>query len=163
MENLIQIWQNKKGNIGQSNKKFVKKLQQHKGKRLDVFAAELHEKVFQQIDCLDCAGCCSGLPPIVNATDAARISKKIGLSVSEFERDFLTIDEDEDPVLKTTPCPFLLEDKKCSIYEFRPKACREYPHTDVNFSQNLAYHATNSLYCPATFHILERLKKSIPD
>jgi Fe-S-cluster containining protein len=23
-----------------------------------------------------------------------------------------------------------MDDNKCSIYEVRPKACREYPHTD---------------------------------
>lgn len=161
MEDLIQIWQNKKHSVEQANKKLVKNLKQHQSKRLDSFVAELHEQVFQQIDCLNCAGCCSGLNPIINTTDASRIAKKLGISTSIFERDYLTIDEDGDTVLKGSPCPFLLEDKRCSIYEFRPKACREYPHTETNFSKNLNYHATNALYCPATFHILERLKKSI--
>jgi len=162
MTDFFQIWKNKKDNIKKENKKFVKKLQQHRGKQLDKFAASIHEKVFQNIDCLDCAGCCSGLPPIVNKTDASRIAKKLGLSVANFETDYLTLDEDNDRVMKQTPCPFLLEDKKCSIYEFRPKACREYPHTDVGFSKNLAYHATNATYCPATFHILEQLKRTVP-
>ncbi len=29
-----------------------------------------------------------------------------------------------------SPCPFLGDDNYCSVYEARPKACREYPHTD---------------------------------
>lgn len=162
MEDLIQSWKNKKDGAQKSLKKFTKKLRQHKGKRLDQFAAMTHTNVFEKIDCLDCAGCCAGLPPIINKTDAQRISKKLGLSVANFEKDYLRVDEDRDTVLQQTPCPFLLEDNKCSIYEFRPKACREYPHTDVNFSKNLSYHAKNSLYCPATFHILEALKKNVP-
>lgn len=162
MEDSIQSWKNKKEGAQKSLKKFTKKLNQHRGKHLDQFAAATHEKIFQKIDCLDCAGCCSGLPPIVNKTDAQRISKKIGLSLTDFEQQYLTVDEDQDTVLQQTPCPFLLEDNKCSIYEFRPKACREYPHTDVNFSKNLSYHAKNALYCPATFHILVQLKKNIP-
>lgn len=162
MEDLIQSWKNKKEGAQKSLKKFTKKLHQHKGKRLDQFAALTHTKVFEKINCLDCAGCCSGLPPIINKTDAQRISKKLGLSVANFENDYLRVDEDKDTVLQQTPCPFLLEDNKCSIYEFRPKACREYPHTDINFSKNLSYHAKNSLYCPATFHILEQLKKNVP-
>lgn len=162
MTDLIKEWEHKKQNQLQKNKKFVKKVRQHSGKRLDKFAAELHDRVFEQIDCLDCAGCCTGIPPIVNATDSARIAKKLGYSLSQFEAEYLTVDEDGDTVMQTTPCPFLLSDNYCSIYEFRPKACREYPHTDANFSKNLSYHATNTLYCPATFHILEQLKKSIP-
>ncbi|BDS09849.1 YkgJ family cysteine cluster protein [Aureispira anguillae] len=162
MEDYIQIWKNKKEHSKKAIKKFVNKLQQHRGKHLDRFAASVHETVFQKIDCLDCAGCCTGLPPIVNKTDAQRIAKKLGLSLADFEQEYLTVDEDQDTVMKQTPCPFLLEDNKCTIYEFRPKACREYPHTDVNFSKNLTYHAKNALYCPATFHILEALKKGIP-
>lgn len=162
MGNYIQTWKNKKDNSKKAVKKFTNKLQQHRGKHLDNFASTIHDRVFQKIDCLACAGCCSGLPPIVNKTDAQRIAKKLGIPLATFERDYLTIDEDQDTVMQITPCIFLLEDNKCSIYEFRPKACREYPHTDSNFSKNLAYHAKNALYCPATFHILEELKKNVP-
>lgn len=162
MQDLIQTWRQKKNSKTKENKKFVQKLRQHKGKRLDKFAAQIHDAVFQQIDCLDCAGCCTGLPPIVNKTDSHRIAKKLGLSTADFEAEYLTVDEDGDTVMQTTPCVFLLADNKCSIYEFRPKACREYPHTDLDFSKNLSYHVTNAQHCPATFHILEQLKKNVP-
>ncbi|MDC0231235.1 YkgJ family cysteine cluster protein [Aureispira] len=162
MKSLIKMWIDNKDSLNKQNTKFVRKLKKHRGKHLDNFAANIHEQVFKKIDCLDCAGCCKGLPPIVNKTDTARIAKKLGLSVSDFKRDYLTIDEDNDPVMQISPCVFLLKNNKCSIYEFRPKACREYPHTNINFSKNLNYHATNSIYCPATFHILEALKKNVP-
>lgn len=43
---------------------------------------------------------------------------------------YLRVDEDNDKVFKSMPCPFLGEDNLCSIYDIRPKACREFPHTD---------------------------------
>ncbi len=33
-------------------------------------------------------------------------------------------------VLKSSACVFLSNENKCEIYDFRPKACKEYPHTD---------------------------------
>jgi Fe-S-cluster containining protein len=43
---------------------------------------------------------------------------------------YLLLDEEHDYVFRQQPCPFLGVDNYCSIYEVRPKACREYPHTD---------------------------------
>lgn len=163
MSDLIQNWKKQKSSSSPAqDKKLKKQLQKHKGKALDKFVAQLHEQVFEQIDCLDCANCCTGIPPLVNNTDVSRIAKKLGMANADFEAQYITIDEDGDQVMNQSPCPFLLEDKHCSIYEFRPKACRTYPHTDEHFSSNLAYHVTNKSYCPATFHILERLQLSLP-
>lgn len=48
----------------------------------------------------------------------------------------------------------------CSIYEDRPKACREYPHTDrKKFYQIHALTIKNAETCPAVFHTLEQLKQ----
>lgn len=58
------------------------------------------------------------------------------------------------------PCPFLGSDNYCSIYEDRPKACREYPHTDrKKFYQIHALTIKNAETCPAVFHTLEQLKQ----
>lgn len=160
--NLLEVWNNKKENNLKATKKFARKLQTHRGKHLDKLATQTHQKVFEQVDCLSCAGCCKGIPPIINHTDTQRIAKHLGLSIAAFEQDFLTVDEDKDTVLKQTPCPFLLENNHCSIYDFRPKACRAYPHTDKQFSKNISYHAKNTLHCPATFFIMEQLKKAVP-
>ena len=77
---------------------------------------------------------------------------------ADFKEMYLRIDEDQDLVMNQSPCPFLQEDHKCFIYEARPKACREYPHTDNHqFLKNLRLHKENSYYCPAVFHIIEKL------
>jgi Fe-S-cluster containining protein len=160
---LIQDWKNRRQQQKKTHKKVVRRLRQHKGKRLNEFGAKVHEEVFAKVDCLECANCCTSIPPMVNKTDAARIAKLLGMKVSAFEEQYVTIDEDGDRVMNTTPCPFLLENNHCTIYEHRPRACREYPLTDdFQFAHNLNQHAVNAQYCPGVFHILERMNQRIP-
>jgi Fe-S-cluster containining protein len=62
-------------------------------------------------------------------------------------------------VLQSTPCPFLGPDNYCSVYEQRPKACREYPHTDRRRQkQLLELNLKNAQMCPAVHDIMERLE-----
>ncbi|MBR9922947.1 MAG: YkgJ family cysteine cluster protein [Bacteroidetes bacterium] len=140
----------------------MKRLERAKGKTLDTLADQVHEEVFEELDCLDCAGCCSHIPPMLNRTDISRIAKTLGMGTAQFQEEYLRMDEDGDMVMKTTPCPFLQEDNTCLIYEDRPKACRQYPHTDnMEFSQRMPLHKTNANHCPAVFHIVERLNAVI--
>ena len=75
---------------------------------------------------------------------------------------FLHIDEDNDYVLKSVPCTFLDADNQCSIYHVRPKACREYPHTNrIKQHQLLKLTEKNVSICPAVFQITEQLKKQL--
>ncbi len=155
---LIQDWRNRKTAQRKKHRKLITQLHRKKGKSLDELGNDLHEQVFQELDCLDCANCCSSIPPMLLRADISRISKYLGMKPAKFEAEYLRIDEDGDRVMKTTPCPFLEEDNKCFIYEHRPKACRKYPHTDLlEFSQNMRLHAVNARHCPAVFHILERM------
>ncbi|MEZ4883331.1 MAG: YkgJ family cysteine cluster protein [Chitinophagales bacterium] len=155
---LIQDWRDRKTANKKKLRTFTGNLRRKKGKKLDELGDELHEKVFREIDCLDCANCCTSIPPMLLRADITRISKYLGMKPSQFEAEYLVIDEDGDVVMNSTPCPFLESDNKCFIYEHRPKACRKYPHTDqLEFSQNLHLHATNANHCPAVFHILERM------
>lgn len=72
---------------------------------------------------------------------------------------YLRIDEDRDFVFKEMPCPFLEKDNMCRIYDVRPKACREYPHTDrKKFHQLLDLSLKNSYVCPAVTDILQELR-----
>ncbi|MBI5915790.1 MAG: YkgJ family cysteine cluster protein [Bacteroidetes bacterium] len=155
---LIEIWKKKKSQSVAETKDILKRLKRRRGKQLDQLADEVHEAVFSKIDCLDCAGCCAGIPPIVTKSDTGRIAKELGMKPAEFERQYLVEDEDGDTVMNATPCPFLQSDNKCRIYEVRPKACRQYPHTDyLSFSKNMKLHAPNTAICPGVFHILRRL------
>ena len=144
------------------HKKFLGNLKRKPPKNLDYIAEETHEEVFKEIDCLSCANCCKTTGPLFTEKDIERVSKYVRLKPKDFEAKFLQMDEDEDKVLKNLPCWFLGEDNKCSIYEIRPKACREYPHTDrkkVYQINNLML--KNTIICPAAFVWVEKMQKKI--
>jgi Fe-S-cluster containining protein len=123
----------------------------------------LHQEVFSEIDCLSCANCCKTTGPLFVPSDIKRISKRLKMRPVDFEAKYLRIDEDGDKVLQFVPCPFLGVDNYCSIYEDRPKACREFPHTNrAKFHQLTEITSKNVAVCPAVFTMLERLKASLP-
>ena len=141
------------------NKKFFQKLKRAKPKVLDQKIHQLHEEVFSFTDCLECANCCSTTGPSFTDKDIGRIAKHLRIKPSEFTEKYLRIDEDKDYVLQQVPCAFLDEDNRCKIYEVRPKACREFPHTDrIKQYQILNLTQKNVAICPAVYHIVEKLK-----
>ena len=142
------------------NKKFFQKLKRAKPKVLDQKIHQLHEEVFSCTDCLECANCCSTTGPSFTDKDIGRIAKHLRIKPSEFTEKYLRIDEDKDYVLQQVPCAFLDENNRCKIYDVRPKACREFPHTDrIKQYQILNLTQKNVAICPAVYHIVEKLKK----
>ena len=141
------------------NSIFFKRLKKEKPKVLDKLIHPIHEDVFANTDCLKCANCCKTTSPLFTDKDIQRISRYLKIRPSEFVDRYLSIDEDSDYVLQSVPCFFLSEDNYCSIYEVRPKACKEYPHTDrIKQYQLLKLTEKNIDICPAVFEIAERLK-----
>jgi len=144
------------------NKVFFKKLKKKPPKQLDYMMLELHEAEFNKTDCLECANCCKTTGPLFTDKDIERISKHFKMKQQPFIDQYLRIDEDNDYVLKGIPCTFLGTDNYCSIYDVRPKACREFPHTDrKKFHQISHLTLKNVAICPAAFNIVEEMKKSI--
>jgi uncharacterized protein len=138
----------------------LKRLSAGTGRKLDARVHSLHEKVFGTINCLDCANCCRTLGPRITDADIRRIASHLRMRPSGFAEDYLVVDEDGDYIFRSMPCPFLGGDNYCSIYDVRPTACREYPHTDRSrVCQVMALTLKNSAVCPAVFEILERLKQ----
>ena len=154
----IEEWQNKRGSQRKELKSRLKSLKRQNPKNLARVAGEAHEHVFEKYSCLDCANCCKSIPPIVRPADARRISRFLGMKERDFTDQYLGTDDDGDQVMNTSPCPFLQDDNTCSIYDVRPRACREYPHTDGDeFVKHLKLHQQNVRYCPAVFHIIEEI------
>lgn len=144
------------------NKKFFTKLKKRPPKKLDYIMQELHDDEFRKTDCLTCANCCKTTGPLFTNADVERISKYFKLKPQQFINQYLKIDEDNDMVLQSVPCTFLGADNYCSIYEVRPKACREFPHTNrKKFQQISNLTLKNVAICPATFNIVEAMKKNI--
>ena len=154
-EKLKQEAQNK----SKENKAFLTRLRKKKPRDLDDQTHQLHHEVFEYTDCLACANCCKSISPIIIDRDIDRMARHLKMKPSAFIEQYLELDDDGDYVYPTSPCPFLMPDNYCMIYEVRPRACREYPHTDrKRFFQitNLTYR--NTFVCPAVLDVVEKLK-----
>jgi len=140
---------------------FLKKLKRKKPKALDDFVHDLHIDAFSQFSCLDCANCCKTIGPRLIDKDVERLAKHLKMKPSEFIDQYVRVDEDGDMIFREHPCPFLMPDNYCMVYESRPRACREYPHTDrKRFYQILNLSHKNCETCPVVYEIFEELKKS---
>lgn len=145
-------------------KKWFQKWKKSNHRTLDNLFHEEHEKQFKKIDCLQCANCCKTTSPIFRDIDIKRLSKRLKTTESSFIQQNLRKDEESDYVLKSSPCTFLGADNYCSVYEDRPLACREYPHTNrKNMYQILDLTRKNTEICPAVSEIVAAISKKIPN
>lgn len=141
---------------------FFKRLKRLKKEEVTNLFNNYHAEVAPQIDCKKCANCCKTTSPRINTTDVQRIAKTLGMKKNQFIKTYLTQDEDEDMVLKTLPCPFLDANDECSIYDVRPKDCKEYPHTDKEISPLLlSLTKKNTTICPIVAAIVLKLQKRV--
>jgi Fe-S-cluster containining protein len=93
--------------------------------------------------------------------DIERIAGRLGMTPEDFTARHLHAVEGEEFEITSKPCPFLGSDNRCTIYEFRPDCCREYPYTDKpDFATRTYGHSQNTLVCPAVFWIVEQLRRS---
>ena len=144
------------------NKKYFDKLKKKTPKNLDYVMEDLHNAEFKKMDCLKCANCCKTTGPLFTDADIERVSKYLRQKPQKFIEQYLRIDEDRDYVLQSVPCTFLNTENACLIYDVRPKACREFPHTDrKKFQQITDLTLKNVAICPAAFNIVEEMKKKL--
>ncbi len=160
LENLSKLSEEEKV----TTKKYFAKLKKKNPKRLDLLMQDLHDDEFTKTDCLTCANCCKTTSPIFTDKDISRISKHLRVKEQQFITTYLQRDDDDFMVLQQAPCTFLDEtDNTCFIYDVRPKACSEYPHTNrKKFIQLTNLTLKNTEVCPAVFNIVEELKKKLP-
>lgn len=141
------------------NKKFLQSLKRLPERTVDALFHEQHDVVFAETDCLACANCCKTTSPIFTTRDVERLSKSMKMRPALFTERYLRTDEDGDYVLQTSPCVFLNDDNTCRVYDDRPAACREYPHTDrrkMVAILDLTYR--NTLVCPAVERIVDKIR-----
>jgi Fe-S-cluster containining protein len=160
-DDLVADWKQNAEKRDEKNYLFLRSLKMRSFKKVDRIALELHQEAFNIVDCTKCANCCRTLRVLVTDEDIARIARHLGMAPDEFIATYLERDEKEGGYLtKTTPCPFLGADNKCTIYDVRPEKCRGYPFTDKpDFPFKSITHANNAVVCPAVFYIVEQMKK----
>ena len=127
-------------------------------RRLDAFVQKILEKVTAAIDCTQCANCCRVLTVSLIAEDIARLAERLGMTPAEAEAAYAVPDEGCERAIACKPCP-LLNDNLCSVYESRPRDCREYPHLQKGeFRDRMWSVLSNAEDCPIVFNVLRELK-----
>ena len=159
MEKEIQDLKKKAFQDRKGNRDLFAKLKKMRGAPLDERFHTLHDEVFEKINCLECANCCKTSSPIFIEKDVDRIAKHLKMKPGKFHEKYLKRDDEFDIVLKESPCAFLDEDNSCSIYDVRPRACAEYPHTNrKKMSHILPLTLQNVEVCPAVSRIIDKMK-----
>jgi hypothetical protein len=142
------------------NSFFLKSLKKKNERKLDNSFHQLHNQVFENTNCLQCANCCKTTSPMVRETDISKIALHLKQKPSEVISKYFIKETDGTYIVNSAPCPFLDTENYCSIYTARPGACREFPHTNrKKMSQILDITFENTLVCPAVLEIVEQLKK----
>lgn len=126
---------------------------------IDELVHTIYGKVITQIDCTDCANCCSEMSPVLEENDIACFIKGKQIAEDIFIRQYLEPGSEKDSyIFNSRPCPFL-ENKLCTNYDYRPNACRSYPYLDEpEFVNRLFSVLQNYSLCPIVFNVYEKLK-----
>lgn len=141
-------------------KKLLARLKKRVPRDLDEVFQSAHEKAFEEIDCLRCANCCVTTGPGLLERDIERLAGALRMRPVAFTRRYLRRDEENDWIFKKMPCPFLGADNYCAVYVDRPKACRDYPHTDrKNIHQLFPKTLKNATICPIAARVLQLVEK----
>jgi len=129
---------------------------------LDRVVQETTEAVSSHIDCTKCANCCRTMQVVVDAADADRLAKRLNMTAAAFAKRHMKFDEHSDGYLSSIPCPFLKENA-CTVYEDRPKACRDFPYLHASgFRTRMIMMIENTGICPIVYNTCERLKSTLP-
>jgi Fe-S-cluster containining protein len=128
---------------------------------LDAVVRKTTDEVWAQIDCTACAHCCKTLYPILDREDIDRLAQRFGVTAKKFGQEFLMRGDGGEWAMKCAPCPFL-KDNKCSVYQDRPKACRDFPYLHSSgFRQRMLGAIENAASCPIVYNTMEQLKRRL--
>jgi len=127
---------------------------------LDSVVQEITDNVWSQIDCTTCANCCKTLQIVIDDKDIRRLARKFGITTRAFAEKHVMVAEDGVKSFQTMPCPFLGDDNKCTVYEDRPRACRDFPYLhEPGFRHRTISAIENTSTCPIVFNVWDRLKR----
>lgn len=117
-----------------------------------------------EIDCTACANCCRHSIVSVNRSEIEAIARHLGLEPEEVIHRHTAADSDaaSQKILASTKegCIFL-DGNLCTIYEARPKACRDFPHVALG-THSLGGRVSSLCrwvsLCPIVYNALEGYK-----
>jgi Fe-S-cluster containining protein len=143
------------------NTRFRTYLKGQSSEEIDRIVHELYEKVIEKVDCTECANCCIKLETSFRMDEIDRLAQALNIDKEEFISNSTKPDPYGDPnirFLNSTPCQFL-KDKKCTIYDLRPKECNSYPYLHkTSIISRLLGLIENYAICPIVYNVFEQLK-----
>jgi len=139
---------------------FLKMVSPQVGRRVDQLAGEFGRAAEAEMDCTACGACCRDNCIQLSSEEQARLAGHLHIPVELFAAQYVSPDEDGEPSLDARPCPFL-DDKRCSVYQDRPEACRGYPYLGGNVSSRMVGIIERAAVCPIVFDMLENLKEAV--
>ncbi|MCW3053673.1 MAG: Fe-S-oxidoreductase, partial [Chthonomonadales bacterium] len=140
-----------------SFREFLKVRLNLSNKELDKIAQETTEEVWKQIDCLACGNCCRTLQIVVDDNDIQRLARRLTMTPQQFSRQYVQIAPDRTKHFIATPCSFLGVDNRCSVYEDRPQACRDFPYLHAaDFRSRSLMMIANTSTCPIVFNVWQQ-------
>jgi Fe-S-cluster containining protein len=114
------------------------------------------EDVTAQIACTVCANCCQVLAPSLDEHDMELLAQALDMDVPSLQTSYLRQGQSGEWELPA-PCP-LLDGTLCSVYDARPKPCREYPHLHKDFRAHSITRIQDTRICPIVFNVVEGMK-----
>jgi len=159
-DSIVKNWQQKAEAADDRSFRFFRWLKLLDSKRVDRIAKETHAHVFEEVNCTKCANCCRTLKAEFRSKDVMAASAHLGMAPNDFTDKYLLKNKQGNLEVNALPCPFLLAEGLCNIYEVRPEGCRDFPHTHKSsFASRSMTHSANVSTCPAVFEILERMQE----
>lgn len=157
---IIKAIEKKATKESKANKKLFDRFKTNKPKGLDKAFKQANKEVFAKIDCLDCSNCCRVAKPVFNLKDARMLATHFEMTTDDFIKKYLKPDPIYEFFTKKDVCPFIGQDNKCSVYEYRPSGCRTYPPAKLRLSpeQLEVIHASIGI-CPAVSQMVEKIKE----
>jgi Fe-S-cluster containining protein len=143
------------------NLRFRVFLKNKESDKIDKIVHRLHNEITKQIDCTLCANCCCHSETGLCEDDIIRLAELEGITPEDYLDNYCEKDVLSGTFLKSLPCRYL-EEKKCRIYENRPKECQHFPHTHKErFTSRLYGMLRFYEFCPIVFNLMERLKEEV--
>jgi len=142
---------------------FLKHRTRLSSKAVDRLVFEIAERVWKRIDCTTCGNCCRVVAPTLSEDDVQRLAGHLGILGPELVSKYLKpteSGEDHHWIMDERPCPFL-KDNRCTVYEYRPANCRDYPYLHKpDFTFRTLSMVGRLSECPIVFEVWEELKRA---
>jgi len=158
----LDIIRQKSEELREENKRFKVFLKPIPTRMVDTYVQDLEKKIAASIDCTACGNCCKVLEPPVDNEEVQRLATLKNLSADEFEKEYVG-KETATAIhfLKCQPCIFL-QSNSCSIYQYRPASCADYPHLhQPNIKYRWRSLMNNYAMCPIVYNVVEALKEKM--